>query len=117
MLSDSSSDSEDEIYITKETTGTVNKFSALANLEDSDYNIIKDPSRWLTCDIVQAAQVLLQEVNPLLEGLQRSTLGRVRNFDVVSGEFLQILHTGSDHWVCICSIGCLPGKVHLYDSL
>ena len=117
MLSDSSSDSEDEIYITKETTGTVNKFSALANLEDSDYNIIKDPSGWLTCDIVQAAQVLLQEVNPLLEGLQRPTLGRVRNFDVVSGEFLQILHTGSDHWVCISSIGCLPGKVHLYDSL
>ena len=61
----------------------------------------------------------MQEVNPLLEGLQRPTLGRVRNFDVVSGEFIQILHTGSDHWVCISSVGCLPGKVrvHLYDSL
>ena len=61
--------------------------------------------------------MLLQEENPLLEGLQRPTLGRVRNFDVVSGEFIQILHIGSDHWVCISSIGCLPGKVHLYDSL
>ena len=98
-------------------TGTVDKFSALATLDDSDYDTINDPSGWLTCDIVQAAQVLLQGVNPLLEGLQRPTLGRVRNFDVVSGEFLQILHSGSDHWVCVSSIGCLPGKVHLYDSL
>ena len=50
-------------------------------------------------------------------GLQCPTLGCIRNFDVVSGEFLQILHTGSDHSVCGSSIGCLPGKVHLYDSL
>ena len=117
VASDSNSDSEDEISITKETRGTVDKFSALANLGDSDYDIINDSSGWLSCDVVQAVQVLLQEENPLLEGLQRPTLGRVRNFDVVSGEFIQILHTGSDHWVCISSIGCLPGKVHLYDSL
>ncbi|XP_068673794.1 uncharacterized protein [Montipora foliosa] len=117
VASDSNSDSEDEISITKETRGTVDKFRALANLDDSDYDIINDSSGWLTCDIVQAVQVLLQELNPLLEGLQRPTLGPIRNFDVVSGEFIQILHTGSDHWVCVSSIGCLPGKVHLYDSL
>ena len=85
VASDSNSDSEDEISITKETRGTVDKFSALANLGDSDYDIINDSSGWLTCDIVQAVQVLLQEENPLLEGLQHPTLGRVRNFDVVSG--------------------------------
>ena len=50
-------------------------------------------------------------------GFQRPTLGPVRNFNVVSGEFVQILHTGSDHWVCVSSIGCLPGYVNLYDSL
>ena len=61
--------------------------------------------------------MLLQQVNPLLEGLQRPTLGCVRNFDLVSGEFIQMLHTGSDHWDCVSSIGCLPGKVGLYDSL
>ncbi|XP_068714108.1 uncharacterized protein [Montipora foliosa] len=117
VASDSNSDSENEISITKETRGTVDKFRALANLDDSDYDIINDSSGWLTCDIVQAVQVLLQELKPLLEGLQRPTLGPIRNFDVVSGEFIQILHTGSDHWVCVSSIGCLPGKVHLYDSL
>ena len=95
----------------------MDKFSALTTLDDSDYDIINYSSGWLTCDIVQAAHVLLQEVNPLLEGLHRPTLGCVRNFDVVSGEFIEILHTGSDHWVCVSSIGCLPGNVHLYDSL
>ena len=74
----------------------MDKFSALATLDDSDYDIINDSSGWLTCDIVQAAQVLLKEVNPLLEGLQHPTLGCVRNFDVVSGEFsIQAVITGS----------------------
>ena len=27
------------------------------------------------------------------------------------------MHTGSDHWVCVSSIGCSPGLVNLYDSL
>lgn len=30
---------------------------------------------------------------------------------------MQILHTGNSHWVCISSVGCLPGHVNLYDSL
>ena len=33
------------------------------------------------------------------------------------GEFVQILHTGSDHWVCVSSIKFQPGLVNLYDSL
>ena len=35
----------------------------------------------------------------------------------MSGEFIQILHTGKSHWVCISLIGCLQGIVNLYDSL
>ena len=41
----------------------------------------------------------------------------MRNFSVVSGEFVQILHTGHDHWVCVSSVGCPPGTVKLFDSL
>ena len=40
----------------------------------------------------------------------------MRNFDIASGEFIQILHTGTDHWLCISSLGCSPGVVHLFDS-
>ena len=39
--------------------------------------------------------VLLQLENPAIAGFQRPTLGPVRNFDVVSGELVQILRTGS----------------------
>ena len=41
----------------------------------------------------------------------------MRNFSIVSTEFVQILHTGRDHWVCISTIGCSPGIVKLFDSL
>ena len=89
----------------------------LANLTTSDYQIILNPAGWLTSDIVHKAQVLLHEENQSIEGFQRPTLGPVRNFDVVSGEFIQILHTGYAHWVCVRNIGCQPFDVNLYDSL
>ena len=121
--SDSSSDSEAEdsvdadVMVTNVAKCDINKQAPLANLTTSDYQIILNPTGWLTCDIVHKAQVLLHEVNQSIEGFQRPTLGPVRNFDVVSGEFIQILHTGSAHWVCVSNIGCQPFDVNLYDSL
>ena len=112
----SSSESENEVEFVKKTVGSIDKTSVLANLTSTDFDIINDPNGWLDCSIIQQAQVLLQQHNPLIDGLQRPTLGRVRNFDIASGEFLQILHTGTDHWLCISSIGCSPGVVHLFDS-
>lgn len=116
-LSDDNDDDDSDIEITKVSTGSINKFSALKRLDSSDYNIIKDPTGWLTGDIIQHAHVLIKQENQSIGGFQRPILGRVRNFDVESGEFIQILHTGSDHWVCVSSIGCTPGIVNLYDSL
>ena len=52
------SDSEDDIEIIKETEGQINKQGTLANLSDSDYQIILDANGWLNCDIIQQAQVL-----------------------------------------------------------
>ena len=75
------------------------------------------PHGWLDGAIIHSAQVLLQKINPMIEGFQRPPLGPVRNFSVVSGEFVQLLHTGQDHWVCISSVGCPQGTVKLFDSL
>ena len=113
----SSSEDEGDVVITKVTQGETDKTSALANLTDSHFDLIISPTGWLDCDIIQQAQVLLQLENPAIEGFQRPTLGPARNFNVVNGEFVQILHTGNSHWVCISSIGCVPGHVNLYDSL
>ena len=60
---------------------------------------------------------IVKKANPLIESFQRTTLGPIRNFDIVTSEFIQILHTGHMHWVCVSSIGCTPGIVKLYDSL
>ena len=114
---DCHNDDDDDISITRVTVGVVDKQSALAKLDESDYHTILSPTGWLTGDIIHQAQVLLQKANSAIEGFQRPTLGPVRNFNVVSGEFVQILLTGSNHWVCVSSIGCLPGHVNLYDSL
>ena len=54
---------------------------------------------------------------PAISGFQQPTLGPVRNFDVASGELVQILHTGNNHRVSISSTGCEPGYVNLFDSL
>ena len=35
----------------------------------------------------------------------------------MSGEFIQTLHTGSAHWVCVSNIGCQPFDANLFDSL
>ena len=112
-----SSDDESEVEITGESTGNLDKTGALVALNDSHYEIINSPSGWLDCAIIQQAQILLKKANPLIESFQRTTLGPIRNFDIVTSEFIQILHTGHMHWVCVNSIGYTPGIVKLYDSL
>ena len=37
--------------------------------------------------------------------------------DVVNGEFVQVLPTGGNQWVCLSSIGCSKGHVNLYYGL
>lgn len=54
---------------------------------------------------------------PTMEGLQWPVLGPACRFKRVCGQFIQILHTGNSHWVCVSSVGVSNGKVNLYDSL
>ena len=95
----SSSEDESDIVIAKVTQGETEKTGALGNLTDYHFDLIINPTGWLDCDIIQQAHILLQLENPAIAGFQRPTLGRVRNVDVVSGELVQILHTGNNHSV------------------
>lgn len=113
---DSDSDS-DSVEFIKETHVKGNAKGALSTLTSIDYNLILSPTGWLNCDIIQQAHVCLQKVNPLIDGFQRPTLGVCRSFDIMTSEFVQILHTGSSHWVCVSTIDCTPGTIKLYDSL
>ena len=109
---------EADIEVTKETVAsTIDKTSSLGDLTEKEYSIIKSKSGWLDGMVIHQAQLCLKKMNSNIEGFQRPILGPVRNFDLISGEFIQVLHTGRDHWVCISSIGCLKGHVTLHDSL
>ena len=97
--------------------GDVDKYSIIAELTSHDYDVIESPTGWLENTVIQQAHVLLKKVNPSIQGLQCTSLGVFCNFDQVDGDFIQILHTGGNHWVCVSSIGCEDGVVNLYDSL
>ena len=99
-------DNDDDIQITKDGHGNIDKTASLGNLTQAEYDIIESPTGWLECNVIQDAHILLKQVNRLIKGFQRTTLGPVRNFDVVTSEFVQILHTGNQHWVCTSSVGC-----------
>ena len=96
--------------------GEVDKYSIIAELTSHDYDVIESPVGWLENTVIQQAHVLLKKVNPSIQGLQRTSLGVFCNFDNVDGDFIQILHTGGNQWVCVSSIGCEDGVVNLYDS-
>ena len=66
---------------------------------------------------INAAQDVIKQQFPKWAGFQNSLLGQNKNFKHVAEEFIQILHTGSFHWVTISNIGCFTGEVKLYDSL
>ncbi len=63
-----SSEDESDVVITKVTHNETNKTSALDNLTDYHFDLIINPTRWLDCDIIQQAHVLLQPENPAIAG-------------------------------------------------
>ena len=93
------------------------KYKPIAKLGQAEFDLIASPTGWLDCTIIHEAQTSLQQVNRNIRGFQRPTLGPIRQFDVMSGDFIQILNINNNHWVCVSSIGCPPGHVNLMDSL
>ena len=69
----------------------------------------------LLCLVIEA-QVLLTNVNKNISGFQRPTLHPVGQFDIVTSDFVQVLHVNNNHWVCVCSINYAPGHVYQMDS-
>ncbi|XP_022807132.1 uncharacterized protein LOC111344187 isoform X1 [Stylophora pistillata] len=105
------------VYFGTRETEQVDKYSIISTLTNHDFDVIESSTGWLENTVIQQAHVLLKQVNPDIQGFQRPSLGPCHNFDKVHGDFVQILHTGGNHWVCASSIGCEKGVVNLYDSL
>jgi hypothetical protein len=82
-----------------------------------DREVLLSPTGWITDGIVNAAQSLLKKQFPAVPGLQSVSLGLVMSFDIQEGEFIQILHTGNNHWLTISTIGMKHPQVKVYDSV
>ena len=85
-------------------------------LTHRDREVVLSQTGWLTDEIICAAQMLLLQFFPNMEGLQPPTLQKVFAFQVHSGEFVQIIHVRKSHWCVVSAVGCESGVVHVYDS-
>ena len=79
------------------STTPFNKTSSLGVLTEKDFDVVGSPTGWLDFTIIHQARVYLQQLNTGIKGLQRPVLGPVRSFDIVRGDFVQILHTDDKH--------------------
>lgn len=70
-----------------------------------------------TGTIIHEAQTILQQVKSSIWGFQQPTFRPIRQFDIMTGDFILILNINNNHWVCVSSIGCPPGHLNLMDSL
>ena len=82
------------------------------NLED-----MLRPRYWLTDREINAAQTLLQNLNPKCGGLQDTCLSSYSRFKRMNRDFLQIYNANSNHWVLLSTIGCEASQVNIFDSL
>ena len=88
------------------------------DITQADKDVLTSSCAWLTDSIINAAQILIKKGNPLINGLQNVNLGLTNTFEIQTGEFIQILHTGQGHWQCVVStIGTKHPEVNVFDSI
>ena len=87
------------------------------NMTQSDKAILKSSNAWLSDSIINAAQLLLRRGNVLVGGLQNVNFGLTSSFEVETGEFVQIIHTGEGHWHVVSTIGTQHPDVNVFDSM
>ena len=87
------------------------------NMTQSDKAILKSSNAWLSDSIINAAQLLLKRGNALVGGLQNVNFGLTNSFEVETGEFVQIIHTGEGHWHVVSTIGTQYPDVNVFDSM
>ena len=78
---------------------------------------VLSPSGWLSDSVIAAAQLIILQEIPHLSGLQNPVLQQNLSFQVLRGEFVQIIHVRNNHWCTVSNVGCDEGVVNVYDSL
>ena len=74
----------------------------------------------VTPNIVNLVQNILEETHSSINGLQGVHRRCIQAFERVRGDFIQILHDGFGHWVCVSNLGVdikQPDTLAFYDSM
>ena len=86
-------------------------------MKQGDRAILLNSNSWLNDNLINAGQELLSSQFPHIAGFQSVTLGHTLAFEIQKGEFIQVIHSGGNHWVTISTVGCNVGEINVYDSL
>lgn len=104
-----------ETYKFKKKKQTVKPWVPALNLDIGAKRLLSSSTGWLNDTLIDGAQKLLKLANPAIPGLQM--VYRPRDFDIQTGEFVQVLNNGNGHWVTISTVGVKsPAVVKVYDS-
>ena len=87
------------------------------HMTQSDKAILESSNAWLSDSIINAAQLLLKRGNAPAGGLQNVNFGLTDSFEVETGGFVQIIHTGEAHWNVVSTIGTQHPDVNVFDSM
>lgn len=91
--------------------------AALVPLSELDLEDLADSDTWLDDRTINSAMSLISEINPELDGLQDTILGAAGFYSVAKRPFVQIVHTGTGHWVCASNVFAEhEDEVLVYDS-
>ena len=86
-------------------------------LHQDDRSILAS-GRWLNTALIGAAQTLLKRKFNSIGGLQDTLLKPWVTTPLKSDQsFVQLLHTGNNHWVTVTNLGCPSDTVKIFDSL
>lgn len=108
---------DDDVIITSVTTSTGQITKRLKRTIDQEELSVISNDKMLTDMSINCAQNILHETFPSIAGLEETTIGSKLLFTAHKQEFVQILHDGNLHWVCVSNIGCRKGEINYYDSL
>ncbi|KAL5470746.1 hypothetical protein EMCRGX_G028759 [Ephydatia muelleri] len=76
-----------------------------------------DTTAWLSDMHMEAANVLLREAFPAVDGLQNPIFQQNMSFNVPSFEFVQCFLVNNNHWLVASNIGEEMDTVCIYDSM
>ena len=88
------------------------------DLKFHEKSILQSDDMWLNDKHINAAQYLLKQQFPLIQGFQDTLLQKHDGFSVESGEFMQIINMAESPWVTLSTLRLQQqGTIRLYDSM